>query len=48
MLTFLHISDTHISADPDYRAPWLHESVTHPNRGAESLLEAINGAVVSG
>lgn len=43
MLTFLHISDTHICADPDYRAPWLHKSVAHPNRGVESLLEAIKG-----
>ena len=43
MLTFLHISDTHISADPEYRPHWPSHSVQHPNRGAESLLEAIGG-----
>lgn len=41
LLTFLHISDTHISADPEYRPPWLRHSVAHPNRGVESLLAAI-------
>ncbi len=43
MLTFLHISDTHISGDPDYHPPWIPESVEHPNRGAELLLQAILG-----
>ena len=42
MLTFLHISDTHICADPAYRPHWLRKSVAHPNRGVESLLEAID------
>ena len=41
LLTFLHISDTHISTDPDYDPHWLRHSVPHPNRGVESLLEAI-------
>ncbi len=41
MLTFLHISDTHISGNPDYRPPWLPQSVPHPNRGIENLLKAI-------
>ena len=43
MLTFLHISDTHISGDPDYHPPWTPESVAHPNRGTELLLQAIQG-----
>ena len=43
LLTFLHISDTHISGDPDYHPPWIPESVAHPNRGTELLLEAIQG-----
>jgi len=43
MLTFLHISDTHISGDPDYHPPWIPESVAHPNRGTELLLQAIQG-----
>lgn len=42
-MTFLHISDTHISADPEYRPHWLDKPIAHPNRGVESLLEAING-----
>lgn len=41
MLTFLHISDTHISGDPEYHPPWIPESVAHPNRGTELLLQAI-------
>ena len=41
MLTFLHISDTHISGDPEYHPPWIPESVAHPNRGTELLLDAI-------
>ena len=41
MSTFLHISDTHISADPNYHPPWIPRSVPHPNRGAEALLAAI-------
>ena len=43
LLTFLHISDTHMSGDPDYHPPWIPESVAHPNRGTELLLEAIRG-----
>ena len=43
MLTFLHISDTHISADPEYRPHRPRQPVQHPNRGVESLLEAIGG-----
>jgi Icc protein len=42
VLTFLHISDTHISGDPDYHPPWIPETVPHPNRGVEALLTAIN------
>lgn len=41
MPTFLHISDTHISSDPEYHPPWIPPSVAHPNRGAALLLEAI-------
>lgn len=43
MLTFLHISDTHICADPEYRPHWLQKPVAHPNRGVEALLDAIEG-----
>ena len=42
MLTFLHISDTHISADPEYGPHWLRKPLAQPNLGVESLLEAIN------
>ena len=42
MLTFLHISDTHISGDPDYHPPWIPETVPHPYRGAELLLKTID------
>ena len=41
MLTFLHISDTHISADPDYHLHEMHQTAHHPNRGLQFLLEAI-------
>ena len=41
MLTFLHISDTHISGDPAYHPPWMPETAPHPNRGVELLLDAI-------
>ncbi len=41
MLTFLHISDTHISGDAAYHPPWIPASVAHPIRGAELLVEAI-------
>ena len=41
MLTFLHISDTHISADPDYHLNEMHQSAHHPNRGVESLLHSL-------
>ena len=43
MLTFLHISDTHISADPNYHLPETPGDLAPPNRGAETLLEAIQG-----
>ena len=42
MITFLHISDTHISGDPGYSPPWLEPGSSHPNPGAESLLRAIS------
>ena len=41
MLTFLHISDTHISADPNVGAHSLFDAAPHPNRGAAALVEAI-------
>lgn len=41
MLTCLHISDTHISADPHYHLNEMHESAHHPNRGIESLLHSL-------
>ncbi len=41
MLTFLHISDTHISGDPAYCPPWETEPTRHPNLNVERLLEAI-------
>ncbi len=41
MLTFLHISDTHISADPHYHLHEMHQTAHHPNRGVELLLQAI-------
>jgi Icc protein len=43
LLTFLHISDTHISADPAYHPPAIPDSLPHPNHGVERLLEAIDG-----
>lgn len=42
MLTFIHISDTHISSIPDYHPHWVHESVSHPNIAVEKLIDAIN------
>jgi len=41
VLTCLHISDTHISADPDYHLHEMHQAAHHPNRGVEFLLQAI-------
>ena len=41
MLTFLHISDSHISADPGYHPPWIPDAVEHPNRGVEALQNAV-------
>ena len=41
MLNFLHISDTHISNDPDYHLPDTPPTVPHPKRGVEALLAAI-------
>ena len=38
MLTFLHISDTHISADLHYHLHGTHHAPHHPNRGVEALL----------
>ncbi|MCY3831508.1 MAG: metallophosphoesterase [Chloroflexi bacterium] len=41
MLTFLHISDTHISADPAFDPPGIPASLPHPKAAAERLLAAI-------
>ena len=41
MLTFLHISDTHISGEAGYQPPWESEATPHPNDGVERLLAAI-------
>ncbi len=41
MLTFLHISDTHISDDTGDLPEYDFNGAPHPNRGAEQLLEAI-------
>ncbi len=41
MLAFLHISDTHISADPGYHPDWIRASAAHPNRGLVALRAAI-------
>ena len=42
MTTFLHISDTHISGDPDYRPHWQPPGSVHPTIGAGRLLDAIS------
>ena len=42
MLTFLHISDTHISGDPEYNPPWETAPSPHPNPNVRRLLEAVN------
>lgn len=39
LLRFVHISDTHLSPDPEYASDW---APYHPNRGAEALVEQIN------
>ena len=41
MTTFLHISDSHISADPDYQPAYIPAGTPHPNRGLEKLLDAV-------
>jgi len=41
-LTFIHITDTHISADPNYDPFWVDKSVEHPNVYMERLIEVIN------
>ena len=41
MLTFLHISDTHISDDARDLPAYDFNGAPHPNRGAENLIEAI-------
>ncbi|MCY4018921.1 MAG: metallophosphoesterase [Chloroflexi bacterium] len=41
MLTFLHISDTHISVDSRTGSHALFAAAPHPNRCAEALVEAI-------
>ena len=41
MLTFLHISDTHISADPGYHPPWIPDAVRHPNICVEALVDKV-------
>jgi len=43
VLTFLHISDTHISADPAYHPPEIPTSLPHPKQAAERLFAAIDG-----
>lgn len=42
MLTFLHISDTHISGDPVYHPSWVHPLAVHPNMGMEALISKVN------
>jgi len=42
MLTFLHITDTHISADPAYAPPWMEAGYPHPNRGVDLLHAALS------
>ena len=42
MLSFVHISDTHLSADPAYHPPWLPQPLRHPSFGAEALLQSVN------
>lgn len=41
MLTFLHISDTHISADPAVGSHDLFAAAPHPNHSAKALVAAI-------
>lgn len=41
MLTFLHISDTHISADPNFHPREVPDELRHPNRGVEALLDKV-------
>lgn len=41
MLTFLHISDTHISDESRDLPALASQGMPHPNRGAEKLIEAI-------
>ena len=41
MLKFLHISDTHISADPDYHPAEVPDEVWHPNHGVQTLLNTV-------
>ena len=41
MLTFLHISDTHISSDLAYHPVWLPDSIGHPNCGFAALQAAV-------
>lgn len=41
MLTFLHISDTHISVDPKIGSHEIFAAAPHPNRRAEALVGAI-------
>ena len=41
MITFLHISDTHLSGDPAYHPHWMPPGSIHPNIGAGQLLDAI-------
>lgn len=41
-LTFIHISDTHISHLPDYHPPWAHPFVQHPNVSVRKLIHMMN------
>jgi 3',5'-cyclic-AMP phosphodiesterase len=39
LLRFVHISDTHISHNPDYGTDWAR---AHPNRAAAALVQRLN------
>jgi 3',5'-cyclic-AMP phosphodiesterase len=42
MLTFIHISDTHISQHEDYRPHWVRPDTPPPNPAARALVTQIN------
>ncbi len=41
-LTFIHISDTHISASRDYHPDWVHSNTNDPNISVERLHRVIS------